>query len=612
GAETGGALGLIGGSETGPGALVTGAIGAVGGAILGGVAQARGVKVKGTPGNPLAQTTLGVVAGDVLSGNKVDLGSGFLPAGAVSATQAKNAEAAANIDGQALTPGRMLASALARPGTTPYNVLSGLTDAVDTWELDPANRLLDEAGVQRAVGKLIPVSEATEKVNPVVGLARRAGLLEAADPAVQPEIARNFLTSDPAVGRFVDKVATTDSASAIRDASGGKIPSAIANQLAAMTDRQQIVDTLVNGVTSGDLKERAAVQAGRDMASTFTTFKPAARLTSTFDRLGSVMPAHSVDLLDMDQPGAAVKLDNAVDQLGNWLKQARYSAADRAPILDRLMATTTAAEGQKVFEDTISGDFRARLAAKGVDSSVIDRLVGSTKDDKDLLLNQAALELAQDRVPAAVNTGTDLVPLNPPNQLAEHFANTVDLPDARAVRQLTTPTDTLLGKGLDALYNSDRWKSSVHAGDYFMQKWKVANLARPALAVRMLAMSAVKMAAGGLDTDFSDPMHLVQMAFSKDLRPQFYEGLREGTPLSQVENYQQAMSGMTAHISDDAKAAYQTILKPGDDGFARSWSAKIAELHADPVARAIADQGFEGAANSFWDGPLADTRKALA
>ena len=194
GAATGAAVGAAGFN---PFTVLGGAaVGAVAGGVLGGVAQARGVKVQGGFVDPLAQSTGGLALGALATGNNVDLGSGFLPGGAIHAAQVKNAEAAANINGHALTPGRMLASALARPGTTPYNVLSGLTDAVDTWELDPARQVGEAAGEERATSKLIPTSEATDQgaqgTNIVRNLARRAGILQTADPAIEPRPGHRF------------------------------------------------------------------------------------------------------------------------------------------------------------------------------------------------------------------------------------------------------------------------------------------------------------------------------------------------------------------------------------------------------------------------------------
>lgn len=613
GVATGAAVGLAGG----PLAPISVAAGAIGGGVIGGVlgglAQAKGVEVKGGFVNPISQSTGGLALGQLASGNKVDLGSGFLPGGQIHEQQIKNAQAAASIDGHALTPGRMLASALVRPGTTPYNLLSGVTDAVTQWNLDPTRYLGEDIAAARKVGKVIPgaVSE-VETAGPISSLvARRAGLLQAADPAVHTGMAREFLQSDGAAQRFIAEAAVKDSAAEIRAASNGKIPASIANQLKAATTEQDVLDILVNGVTSGDLKERAAVQAGRGITDTFTATRPGARLNQVMTRLGGYLPEHTVDLQDIGRPGST-KLDNAVDQMDRFLKQARYAPADRNAVLDRLMATTTEEEASRVFGDTISGNLRDRLRGLGHDEPTIDRLLKGYKTDTKLLEDASVRELANDTIGRAIHTGDELLPLNQPNQVAEYLKYTVHLPDPAEVRRLTTPQSTKLGEGLSALYNSDGWKSSVHAGDYFMQKFKMGVTVRPALALRTFVMQHAKMTANGMETRFSDLGNLFRMVTNPEFRTAIEEGALEGTPLVKAEAYQKTLRSISGHITADDQAAHQLIVGPGHDLFPQAWGSRIAELHADPVARSVAGQGFEATDEDFWSGALAKERQQLA
>lgn len=610
GLATGAAVGLAGGPLA-PISVAAGAIGGtVVGGILGGLAQAKGVQVQGGFVNPLAQSTGGLAIGALATGNKVDLGSGFLPGGAIHDQQIKNAEAAASINGHALTPGRMLASALVRPGTTPYNMLSGVTDAVTQWNLDPTRYVGEEFAAQRAAGKLIP-GAAEAEAGPLTQLARRAGILQTADPATHPDLAREFLTTDGAAQRFIAKAAASDSAAEIRQASNGKIPSSIANQLKAATNEQDVLDILLSGVQGGDLKERAALQAGRDITSTFTATRPAARLNQTMERLGGYLPEHTVDLLDVGAPNST-KLDNAVDQMDRFLKQARYSAQDRLPILDRLMAASSPEEASRVFDDTINGHLREQLRGLGHDEPTIDRLLKGYRTDTTLLQDSATRELANNTIGRAINTGDELLPLNQPNQVAEYLKYSVHLPDPSDVRRLTTPQNTKIGEGLSALYNSDGWKSSTHAGDWFMQKFKMGVTVRPALAARTFVMQHAKMAANGMETRFSDMGSLFRMVTNPEFRTAYEQGALEGAPLVKAEAYQKTLRGISGHITAEDQAAHQLVVGPGHDLFPQAWGSRIAELHADPVARSVAGQGFEGTAQSFWDGPLASERQQLA
>jgi hypothetical protein len=612
GAAAGAGIGLIGGAETGPGALVTGAIGGVVGGILGGVAQAKGVEVKGGFVNPLSQSTGGLAVENILSGNKVDLGSGYLPGGALRDEQIKNAQAAASINGHALTPGRMLASALVRPGTTPYNMLSGITDAVTQWNLDPTRYLGEDIAAARGVGKVIPGAAEVETAGPISSLiARRAGILDTADPAVHTEQARQFLQTDGAAQRFIAKAAATDSAAEIRAASNGKISASIANQLAAHTTEQGVLDTLLAHVDNGDLQERAAVQAGKGIVSTFTATRPGARLNQVMERLGGFLPDQTVDLLDLGKENSP-KLDTAVDQLDNFLKQGRVAAADRAPALNRLMTATTPEEASRVIDTTVNGMIRDRLLALNHDPAVVDRYLNSAKADVQLLTDTTSKELAGNTIARFVNTGAEDVPLSTPNQVMEYAKYTYHLPDPSDLRRLTTPQSTKIGEGLSSLYNSDAWKESTHAGDWFMQQFKKGVTIRPALALRTFAAQHAKFAANGVETAWSDPGFLFRMVTNPDFRQAWQEGLTEGTPLAKAEGMQKIMRGMSGGFTAEDQAAHQIIVGPGHDLFPQAWGSRIAELHADPVARSIAGQGFDATAESFWDGPLASERHQIA
>lgn len=623
GAATGAAVGVGGGIFGGVGVIP----GIIGGTLIGGtlgaIGQVRGVKVQSSGlQNPFAQSTGGLAIGNLIAGNQVDLGSGYLPGGAIHEQQAKNAQATAAINGHALTPGRMLASTLVRPGTTPYNLLSGLTDAVDSWELDPSRYVGEEFAAQKAAGKIpglagkfIPgavEAEAGPLTQTLRNLTGRAGILDTADPAVHTDLAREFLQTDGAAQRFITKAAATDSAAEIRAASKGKIPVAIANQLAAHTTEQGVLDTLLNGVEGGTLKEADAVRQGKGIASTFTATRPGARLNQVMERLGGYLPKQTVDLIDVGKPGS-VKLDNAVDQMDNFLKQARYAPADRNAVLNRLMAASTPEDAARVFQDTVNGGLRDRLLNLGHDTGTVDGFLKSAKADTQLLEKTAVNELADDRIAKAVHTGDQALPLAKPEQVAEYTRYTYHLPDPTDLRRLTTPQSTKIGEGLSALYNSDGWKESTHAMDWFMQKFRVGVTVRPALALRTMAATHAFMAANGLETRFSDIPNLLRMVTNPEFRTAFEEGAVAGaTPLAKAEGYLASLRKISGHISPEEQAAHQLIVGPGHELFPQAWTSRLAELHADPVARSVAGQGFEGTAQSFWDGPLAAERSQLA
>lgn len=617
GLATGAAVGLAGG----PLAPISVAAGAVGGAItggvLGGIAQARGVKVKGGFVNPLAQSTGGLAIMHGLSGEGVDLGSGFLPGGAIKEEQVKNAQQAAAIDGHALTPGRFLASAVSRPGSTAYNVLSGVTDAITQWNLDPAKLLGEDIGAARGIGKIIPgaVDEASplaKTAGPIsTAIARRAGLLESADPAVHSQLATDFLRNDTAAQNFIRKAAGTDDASEIWRASRKKLPAALVNQVAANNTEQGVLDALLNGVEGGTLREKDAVQSGRSILDTVTATRPGARLTATMSRLGGILPAHNVDLLDLGVPGSH-KLNTVVEQADNFMTQARFDALTKTRLLNRLMAVSHPEDASNVLDDMVNGHLRDKLIALGHDPARVDGYLKDARAESELLVKQASDEIATNTVPRGVHTGVEAVPINKANEVTEYAKYNYKLPDPTDLRRLTTPKETKIGEALSAFYNSDGWKTSTHAADTVMGVFKKTVTVRPALAVRTLAMQHAKFAANGVETAWSDPSWLIRMATNPEFRTAWHEGIEAGTPLVKLEGAQRVMRNMSGHISDEEQAAHRIIVGPGHDMFPPAWTSRVVEAHADPVVRSIAQTGTEATAQAFWDGPLQSEREALA
>jgi hypothetical protein len=619
GAASGALTGLATGAMTFTpwGALGGLAAGAVVGGVAGALAQSKGVQVQGNADwNLLNQSAGGLALQKLATGNAgdIDLGTGFMPGGQLSAQATKNAQAAANINGHALTPGRMLASGVWRPGTGGYNVLSGVVDGIDRWELDPGRYAGEELGAQVRAAKVIPgavravdESGAAAAAGPITKLLTRAGVLDAADPAFNAQVARDFLTTDPAARNFVAKATVTDSAYDIRRATNGKLPSALLNELAAHTDEQDVVNSLLNHMESQGLRDRAAVQSGRGIMSSVPSFRPPARLAAVYDRISSVMPAHSVDLRDVNLPGGAFKLDNAVDQMDNLLTQARYTAEQKAPILNRLMATTTADEAKQVITDTVHSDLRQRLLDLGMSEDKVQGVLKTSAADRNALLSQVHSEVAGGMEQQSLFVGDDHLPLNKASDVLQADATHVQLPDGRDIRRMTTPSDRLR-----SIYNSKAFLETEHAADYFMGAWKKLNLQRIALPLRMIAMSQAKMAANGLEVPLSDPMTVFSTLVGRAARPGALEGMVEGSPLSQAEEMMKFSRRLSGHLSADDVTPFQQTLRPGDEGFARSWAARVAEHHADPVARSIATDGAESTVQSLWNGALKDERLRLA
>lgn len=120
----------------------------------------------------LEQTQGGQALIDLVQGNPVDVGSGWLPS-----YDSQTAEAAAEasreyspylIGGHAWTIGRAIADAAGfEPDTTPFTILSGSVDALQAWQLDPANFALSTLADANRARKLFDANEAGNVVGRV-------------------------------------------------------------------------------------------------------------------------------------------------------------------------------------------------------------------------------------------------------------------------------------------------------------------------------------------------------------------------------------------------------------------------------------------------------------
>jgi hypothetical protein len=158
----------------------------------------------------VGQTTGGQAALQALDGERVDLGSGYLPGGTAAERQAEAARRAAPmIDGHARTFGRYIGSHVFEPGSTPYNLMSGTLDGGVSVGLDPANVPL------RAAGTAV---KAAKRFTPV-----EAGLVNGYRPSTLPEITTRWRQSEQGQA-FRDYWTVATSPTLIRRSASDKMP----------------------------------------------------------------------------------------------------------------------------------------------------------------------------------------------------------------------------------------------------------------------------------------------------------------------------------------------------------------------------------------------------
>lgn len=598
---------LIGAGSVAGGALIGGAVGTA----AGGVAQAKGVKVEGGFVNPLGQSTAGQALGGLVGGHKVDIGTGFMAGGEVRKKQEEAARAAASINGHALTPGRMLASAVFSPGSHPYDYLSGIGDAITTWKLDPAIHVLGEVGAQvRQAKQIIPLADEAGPITKALtqqpgakSVFDRMGLIKAASPSTDLEKAAQFINTDKAAIAFAERTGVPfvagesgDSALDIWNASGRKLPPSIAHALQEAKTPQAAQEIIKGAVGERIVNEKAAFDSGSGITSTYRNFKAGSRLAS-------FMPGHGIDLIDMDRSSVVRdhKLSTAVEKLDSWMKNAHFDPAQRDSIASKLLGAKSQAEASKIIEDTTDKHLYAKLKEMGAEDSRIKQLMQSKVTAAGELKSQIQKEIADNRQGFGVQVGKNApVRIASGSQLNEMLSNIQHLPDPRLLQQMTNPSDSLR-----ALYATKMWQGSVALGDRFMGTlWKPMNLIRPALGVRMVAMESAKMGAHGLESPLSHPLTLIKMIWNHDLRP----GAATGGAFESIASgplHDSAMSNMMD------KTAFQHIVNAGDPAAASTWAARAAEAHVDPVLQYAAEHGLEAAKRELYGGALEHERQGM-
>src|SRR5690606_18424920 len=133
--------------------------------------------------NKAARSTGLLALGDLLAGREVDLGDGWLPGGEIARERERD-KWRLTLDGEFVTPGRIFARTFTEPGTTAYQIASGLTDAAGAIFADPA---------ALALKALSGAAKATRTF-------QATGVIQGLRKTVAPEVAVNhYLTSG--VGR---------------------------------------------------------------------------------------------------------------------------------------------------------------------------------------------------------------------------------------------------------------------------------------------------------------------------------------------------------------------------------------------------------------------------
>lgn len=531
------------------------------------------------------------------------LGPGLLPSGPIYAERQAQ-KYRLTLDGEFVTPGRIMARNFTEPGAWTYQALSGLSDFERQLVADPADRGL--AALSRA-------RTATRNFQSV-------GLIDALRHNVDPERAVNhFLTSNR--GRaMVDWLTNEKDIDTIWKAT-----------------KYADLDTAGRLAYASTTNETLKVLS--DTLGTVIREKPTASWFSS--GIGGAIPGASSDYgrifgfgararratnswrWTMDMPRSVLNPDDINDaarQLDLWMRNARIPEATRKA---RIAQMAGLQNGDRV--------------------QLLDVAAGVMDDTKQLLINHGVIESRATRLTRLYdNMGEELraygfdalgrhedvlgpfrmvdggVEMTLPTAQALLASEMLDShiplpPSVREIKRLQ-PRFDIARKA----YDSKLWKGTVDGLDSAMSSiWKPLQLLRGAYTVRVIGEEQIRMSASGLDTLFTHPASAIAWTIGVDPKGRLGRKLQElaGGPMGwkdvtgsefkatdDIWEYTDSLSrGAAGHTGLPGEILTGRYIKagPNDPDRFRGWVVELHHMHNDPVMRRLATGLGEGELRSI-------------
>lgn len=628
GVASGAAVGAAGGTLFGGIGALPGAIGgAVVGGIAGAVGEARGVNIESQGiENPFTQTTLAQSFGSA------GLGKGYFAAGTAHEAAHRAQLRAAAINGHALTPGRYLARTVLEPGTTPYNLVSGLMDTAVVWELDPANKAGSALGKWRkAQREFVAAGDVARAAERLPEMARAdAGLVDAARKTILPEKVDAWLN-----GRDGAKVTEwladqSDFETIRRQLGGGKVDVETVFDLTNAKTKEE-VETI--------LRPRLGLDKGLETKPRVGGFGfEVKRHYQDSARVFNEMPSGEIDL---HNPTEAVEQFNLMQR--NAKIPVEAISANNKVFAGALVAGDRQA-AKAVFFDQFWGGENGVLAQRNVLPEMRRKIGRQLADfDRSILARFVEEDGTQTAVKGAFVNG-QAAGLPNPGFLAGGLDDvlTFSRDDVRAIRRATSK--------LSFLTTKRSWEVGVGAVDSAMtDMWKPLQLIRGAWTTRVVGEEQLRMGAVGSSSLFNHPMsHLswvladdgkiagIFKKFGVDVEGRLGRGgvdvlgerfAREGSTIVPNMDLERELWGAARDFADSVNvraqtggwldgtnvlAKHQATYAKGDQNFADILADKIEALHRDPVTRRLASEHPSDVRRAFVDGDLSDLRRSLA
>lgn len=593
----------------------------------------QGVSGKGTPeffeGDILApareassETNLGIALEDLVAGERVDTGSGFFvdPMSEVARIRRERERRHGTIGGHSITAGRLLADSVGlEPDTSPFNVVSGLTDAAVVWGADPTSIALKPVGaINQARHTFQTTGRVASKAEDAAGAVN--GLRKFVS---RPKIAAWINDRPWLLNRLVEETDPYE----IAKASNFKLPVALTRSLADARDSGRVTSLLKGAVESGSLRTTDQL-TGSLTQNIFHKLHP----QWSTNRLLAHMPGKYLDYEDSQQ---------VATQIRNVLINAKVPEDRIAAAYNKMARASRPSQLRRAVDDAYT-DIETSLRTWGIDDEALIKSVTyrnraqSKSMLKDLVekigsdVPDADAAVIYDKLVSGYGTHFSL-------RVASRFE---EMADPRRIRRLTSQYRFLTAKdslrfanipgitklpGVETGFRtqSGNLRLPFAFADHIMSDYlKPSWLLRVAWPVRVIGEEQIRIANSPLDmaSMFDHPMTYFSIALSKKRKvgPFEFGGRLStdllGNPIDELDSFKSAMAHGQGWWLRDPVA--NTTAKPqlfkyvdNPDEYVYNLSTQLTELHVHTVSNYVANHTFDesvewlfkGKGRKYWD-----------
>jgi hypothetical protein len=530
-------------------------------------------------------------------------GSGYFLGGEAKQLQAERArDYRGTVDGKAWTLGRGLADVVFTPGTTEYNILSGLVDAVPAIAI-PVAPPGAKAGVKVLANK--------------AGLRSLSGLTNYNTAMIVPERAAEFLgsRSGQKVIRKLTKVDTVDEALEIFPTANVQF----LKNVSKISDEVEMKDFLSDTLGLGDVKRGLGPRSIDDvnLSSWDAVKRGIIQGESKVARMMSSMPGRHVVLAG---PGSSDRekiqsLKNVKNYLRGLGKRSGMTEEKRKKLVEDLADAFVNDDGssflvQNAIKNTISESFDAL----GLHPQLKSKLLKGFEDYRTAVQNRMYGDL-DNAVNSADHKGIyetvvdgQIVltsqPLNTATIQPEMLKHILMLPDPRQTRRLVSRIGWITGKkGIFDPTKRGELNIPFTVLEHMQNTiWKPLTLMTAGYVQRNMADSLLRQTFNpNMKSGIYHPLELIQVAMYKKYKGDILGGSFKGDVKELIENDQQEMAEAVLgtirengdpirnHVRGRLSGVWKDVkIADGPSKFSEGIAAELHLLSNDKIARRIA------------------------